>query len=81
MARLRVFALLLLTACRTPAPASASAEPPIPPIPVRLALAPGTVVRLTPITSTPHAGESPFLDGLWREALRQSDRFDVAGPA
>jgi len=73
--------LALLAGCAATAPGDGAAEvTPRPSVAVRVALPAGTVVRLTP----PTVSGSQVLDvaavaGWWREALRQSACFDVAG--
>ncbi len=47
------------------------------PAPQQIALAAGTLLRLAPVEATAEV-PAAFFDGLWREALRQSPRFDVA---
>jgi len=73
--------LLLAAACtapRAPRPPAADADGGEQAVVVEVPA--GTVLRLLPIelVGAAGAGEAAYLDGLWREGMRVSPRFDVA---
>lgn len=69
--------LLVATSCNAPGTRHNDAE--LPQAPLRIQLDAGSVLQLLPTTSTQDSGRQATLAGaLWREALRQSLRFDVA---
>ncbi|HZT55434.1 MAG TPA: hypothetical protein VFA35_04345 [Burkholderiaceae bacterium] len=80
--RLRTGLLLLLAGCASGAPPRADLERLRAAVPVARELPPGAVVRLLPVSGAlPANAPAAAVDGLWREALRQSARLDIAaGP-
>lgn len=72
---------LLLAACSSPPPAAPpnTVAGPAPDVPVARQLPAGTVLRLLPVSGlADDRAAARAVDGWWHEALRQSDRFDVA---
>ncbi|MEZ5965986.1 MAG: hypothetical protein R3F56_19275 [Planctomycetota bacterium] len=71
---------LLALACSTPQPPRPASAPTGAAPEVLADLPPGSVLRLPPVEVVGRTaeGEVAVLSGLWREAMRLSDRFDVA---
>lgn len=82
--RITVAALLLSAACAGPGGGTATTVDRTPgAFPVategsRTFLPAGTILRLLPISLDDADAERPALDGMWREAMRQSSHLDVA---